>query len=500
MKIKLLLAMLACAAAVMAAPKFVMVNDDDPMPWENMRLNMDASYTWGNNTTQSFAGIDIRGVLRMTNSESAGALEVVDAVIDAEIDDAYYARFNGGWADIGLLALMAATNGLHIRVGTIESWPTGTWATSGATNIQGGAANSYNTSTRTLTYVTNPPSVPTTWSSYPAQQIVDFASKGASNLARIHAPEFGNLTWGHNVDAPIGGVDGYGIVVGHATKGGDLSVVIGGLSKDWTENCTVVGREASGRAVSSSIGMSSEATNRSSAFGFYAKAYNYGVALGEYSYADNHAVAIGHGITNLIPNSTRIKGALLMGGSNITDVGTVAVTNLQITGGSPSNGAIWVATNTSGQGGWNSFVAFNANLTNANFLYTNTTGRAIQFGAPFGNIRYNYGSAFDGTQFTAPVSGWYAFSFVCRWTRAFGTAGASDFHIRKNGNIIGSRTIEGGQEGLASFGAIGTEYYLATGDYIDVYVVGRAGTTNSVGDITGRFTVFSGHLVRALPE
>jgi len=68
-----------------------------------------------------FDYVDIGIQLRMTNSESAGELEVVDAVIDAPIDDLYYARRNGIWADIGLLALRAATNAHYLRLGSLEA-------------------------------------------------------------------------------------------------------------------------------------------------------------------------------------------------------------------------------------------------------------------------------------------------------------------------------------------------------------------------------------------
>jgi hypothetical protein len=337
-----------------------------------------------------FDYVDIGIQLRMTNSESAGALEVVDAVIDAEIDDLYYARRNGGWSNISwLLDLGDATNALNTRVGVLET-----------------STNALNT--------------------------------------RMGAVE---------------------------TATGSLNTAVGNLNNSTNAlNAKVVALNNSTNALNTRVGKLEGSTN----------AMN--TRLGSLEVSTN--------AINAVANAALPK----------TATNALSVTALQITGGSPSNGAIWIATNTSGQGGWNSFVAFNAHLTNANFLYTNATGRSIQFSDPFGNIRYNYGSAFDGTQFTAPVSGWYAFSFVCRWTRAFGTAGASDFHIRKNDNIIGSRTIEGGQEGGVSFGAIGTEYYLAKGDSIDIYVIGRAGTTNSVGDTSGRFTVFSGHLVRALPE
>lgn len=76
-----------------------------------------------------FDYVDIGIQLRMTNSESAGALEVVDIMLDAPIDDAYYARRNGAWADIDLLGLRGATNAINSRVNALE-------ASSNAINIK----------------------------------------------------------------------------------------------------------------------------------------------------------------------------------------------------------------------------------------------------------------------------------------------------------------------------------------------------------------------------
>ena len=76
-------------------------------------------------TVQAASGefdyVDIGIQLRMTNSESAGELEVVDIMLDADIDDAYYVRRNGGWAAIAYEAILAATNAHNIRLGSLEA-------------------------------------------------------------------------------------------------------------------------------------------------------------------------------------------------------------------------------------------------------------------------------------------------------------------------------------------------------------------------------------------
>jgi hypothetical protein len=79
--------------------------------------------------TGTYDYLDIGIQLRMTNSESAGALEVVDLMVDADIDDLYYARRNGAWADIDLLGLRGATNAINSRVNALE-------ASSNAINIK----------------------------------------------------------------------------------------------------------------------------------------------------------------------------------------------------------------------------------------------------------------------------------------------------------------------------------------------------------------------------
>ncbi|HPL75459.1 MAG TPA: hypothetical protein PKW18_12950 [Candidatus Sumerlaeota bacterium] len=70
--------------------------------------------------TGTYDYLDIGIQLRMTNSESAGELEVVDVMVDADIDDLYYVRRNGAWADIDLLGLRGATNAHYLRLNALE--------------------------------------------------------------------------------------------------------------------------------------------------------------------------------------------------------------------------------------------------------------------------------------------------------------------------------------------------------------------------------------------
>ncbi|MCK9602434.1 MAG: hypothetical protein M0R06_25535, partial [Sphaerochaeta sp.] len=89
-----------------------------------------------------------------------------------------------------------------------------------------------------------------------------------------------------------------------------------------------------------------------------------------------------------------------------SETNALTVTALQITGGSPTNGAVWVATNTAGQGAWRSQIFVEA---------YRSTGQAYGDGSwatpTFPTISRQSGGIFDGTNWTPGVSGrWIIFT------------------------------------------------------------------------------------------
>jgi hypothetical protein len=182
-----------------------------------------------------------------------------------------------------------------------------------------------------------------------------------------------------------------------------------------------------------------------------------------------------------------------------TSTNSLTVTALQITGGNPSNGAVWIATNTGGQGGWSKPVMFCGNMTNL-FYFTNAVARLLTFNQEV----YDFGNCWDGTTFTAPVNGFYSFKYAayCQRVTAGSTVGAcyGDFYL--NGTFYsesGSRFTRA--DDLAC--TIGdTSYFVLTnGAQITIKILGSNGHTNNVyGANDGSLShYFQGALEKELP-
>jgi len=81
---------------------------------------------------------------------------------------------------------------------------------------------------------------------------------------------------------------------------------------------------------------------------------------------------------------------------NASETNALAVTKLQITGGSPTNGAVWMATNTVGQGGW---------LVYPKLLATRNTDKNFPNGNVFTslectNVLFQRGGSYSGSQWS----------------------------------------------------------------------------------------------------
>jgi hypothetical protein len=93
-----------------------------------------------------------------------------------------------------------------------------------------------------------------------------------------------------------------------------------------------IGKKAYGAPGGVGIGMNATSAAYSVSIGRNSFADLYGVAVGNDAYAAANSVALGYGVANPYENTTMIKGALI------------------IPGGGPTNGAVWIATNTAGVG------------------------------------------------------------------------------------------------------------------------------------------------------
>lgn len=174
----------------------------------------------------------------------------------------------------------------------------------------------------------------------------------------------------------------------------------------------------------------------------------------------------------------------------------LAVTALQITGGAPTNGAVWVATNNLGEGKWSKPCAFRAVLS-ANCELYNYTESNVTWGSEI----FDIGNNFNGTSFIAPVNGVYRFSTYSYWTRSSGVAGYVQCQIAVNdatkiGNVYCFWTDGGSAKGGNIFIDSGA-YYLTNGANVKIIASGISGTTNILN--TGILNYFTGELIKELP-
>lgn len=267
-----------------------------------------------------FDYVDIGSQLRMTNSESAGALEVVDVMVDADIDDAYYARRNGAWADIDLLGLRGATNALNTRVGVLET-------STNAINIK----------------------------------VIGLEASSNALNTRVGLLE----TSTNALNTRMGAVE---------TATGALNTAVGNLNNSTNAlNAKVVALNNSTNALNTRVGKLEGSTNAMNK------------RLGSLEASTN---AINTVANNALPKT-------------FTNTGVMAA--MQITGGSPSNGAVWVATNTVGQGTWSVLPKIYATSGDKGMVFSNNVFTPLVF---TNNLKQVGGGTFDGTSWTPGIVGW----------------------------------------------------------------------------------------------
>lgn len=330
-------------------------------------------------------------------------------------------------------------------------------------------------------------------------RIKDGRSVTFGGVARTNWPEGGSTVFGVTDETAYRGDWGavisnlviYGplltnttdVFFGRGAYAGYGGIAIGAGATN-EEGGIAIGKDSRSGLVGISIGLFAQSAELGVSIGRFAEADMYGIAIGDNASAVEDAVAIGDNVKNTNANTTKILGKLI------------------IPGGGPTNGAVWIATNTAGLGKWSRPVSFYASLTNANFLITNNVLRKILWEPPFGAVEYNLNASFSDSTFTAPVSGIYQFSAKMRWGRKSGSGAYIVYLLYINGGIaqrFPSDYSTAYTAGYCNFPPIVQK--LNAGDTVYLAAIGTAATTNYIGSesMGPQNTFFNGVLLREIP-
>lgn len=281
----------------------------------------------------------------------------------------------------------------------------------------------------------------------------------------------------------------YGASLGSYADGATYGAVLGAYANGASYGAAL-GAYADGATYGAALGYNSHGASNSVAIGNNATGQLYGVGIGYNASSMNGGVAIGSNVVNTEANSTKLYGTLNMAGSPITNA-----SGLQIVGSSPLTGAVWIATDSSGQGKWSSNCAFSVYLS-ATWNFTNGVDRGPIY---FDSENYDYGNNFNTSTytFTAPVNGIYAFNFRFLTQIVSGsTVGLVEYFIYQNSSILArGYTLDSasGQTPLLSI-----QYYLTNRTPITCHVSGVNGHTNKIYNVQ-TYTHFDGALIREIP-
>jgi hypothetical protein len=172
----------------------------------------------------------------------------------------------------------------------------------------------------------------------------------------------------------------------------------------------------------------------------------------------------------------------------------LAVTEFEITGNSPTNGAVWIATNTEGAGKWSRPVGFCAFLS-SDYNFTNALQRTITWSSE----SFDVGNNFNLTTFTAPVAGLYRFYFyIMSYKISGGTVGNVFVDIVESGALKLTTQSHAILDSLNTVNKNEITLLLTNGAPVYLRITGTAGHTNAIYG-NSAYAVFGCDLNRELP-
>ena len=176
--------------------------------------------------------------------------------------------------------------------------------------------------------------------------------------------------------------------------------------------------------------------------------------------------------------------------------GTLTVPNIKITNGA-TNGAVWVATNSAGEGIWSKPIAFRKAMA-SDFQFTGTYNAKTTIA--WDTETYDYGNRASTTNFVAPVNGLYRFTLNVYWSRVSGAATFQLPEITVDGLGIEGTSIYNTQAAIlaGAYCVSSGDIYMTNGAIAKCVIGGDIGTTNKLnGNI--RVNSWTGTLIRELP-
>jgi len=401
---------------------------NNSLSWSNA-VDLTNNVKWDKASSDAIAATTDVGVIQSSTSLwNTGATDASAATGDIAVIHSSTTLWNQASADgisatADVAVLRGATNVLNTRVGDNETdlgyLENATNALDTRVTTLEGQTNSYLTNETYVGTVTgatitasDEDSVVVTGANAAFKWNTNAVAGGAGDfLADGSVPMTGSLQMGAQMITNVSHIDfdGDEVSVGRKAESGIYGTAVGwdadastsGAVVGWAtigyESGVAIGRSANGANSGVAIGRSANGANSGVAIGRYAEGANYGVAVGYNSSAVSNSVAIGQSVTNTEPNSTKIKGSLNMDGQAVTNVSA-----LQITGTSPTNGAVWIATNTAGQGEWTVFPG----------IYAENAGTWVSgadwVNATFPTVVNQIEGTWDGTNWTPGVLGYIA--------------------------------------------------------------------------------------------
>lgn len=170
----------------------------------------------------------------------------------------------------------------------------------------------------------------------------------------------------------------------------------------------------------------------------------------------------------------------------------IRTATLQVTGGTPTNGAVLLGDGDVGVTKWSGPVAFRYTKTSAQ-IQTGSVSQVITYT----NAIYDVGDVWDGSTFTAPVAGIYAFEIgvyaavpaAASYMVVSIAKGGSGYLLRNTANKVAGSEFHEVIPLSGQFAASETLYVTMS--------MSPAATTNTI--VAGTRNFISGYLVRELP-